>query len=337
MKSLKVLHLIYILSLIPLELLSQYGYIKLNNDTTIKKGYVKKHTNPANSVLEFEIWETKKDKNPRRLLISDIYEYAIDAHIFRILHDYPPFMGFVEAEVISRGRVDLLALNPKNNQYPQLPTYVLENTRTNYMRTLSRKDNDGFEVLRDFIPDNFLNAYVRLYGNKGTYEDLAQIVSFYNQGVLINSTSIKKLNLKQITFNEIGDLITNAEKFIGKNEYRNSLKNQLEILFGQVKISESIQQSDTARTRISIYEVNCGIVSLFISTETELVTSIHYAPKEFITNKRPVKNVTSEEIAKFIEILYQELSKIENPETKSKVAFELTYFEDRCGVLITTY
>jgi len=104
--------IIAILICLPFEVFSQNGYVKINRDS-ISVGYLKKYVNPSTSLTGIELWTTKKDKHPKRISMADIYEYAIDGDTLRVLENYPPYKGIVEAKVIRRGKLNLLMISPE--------------------------------------------------------------------------------------------------------------------------------------------------------------------------------------------------------------------------------
>ena len=68
----------------------QNGYVKLNNDSTLV-GYLKYYHSIQDGSLGIEFWQTKKDKNPRKISRQVIDEYAIKKDTFKVLHQFKPF------------------------------------------------------------------------------------------------------------------------------------------------------------------------------------------------------------------------------------------------------
>lgn len=186
------------------ELSAQNGYVKLKNDSVII-GYVKYYTTISEGQQGFEIWKTKKDKNPLRILKTSVWEYAIKKDTFRILQNFRPFeetntyFDLVEAKLISRGKVDLYVIeNYQNSNRISTYTggglipaiidesmgnftymYVVENSKSGYLRGLSSKKEKLMETLRDFFPDQYLEKYNELK-EKITYKTIPSLVKLYN-------------------------------------------------------------------------------------------------------------------------------------------------------------
>lgn len=197
--------LLIILVLVGFNLFGQNGYVKVSRDSTII-GFIKRYTSHMDGSRGLEVWRTKKDSQPIRVKMSSIYEFAIKKDTFRILYDFSPFASeniyfeFVEAQIISTGKVTLLKIDAlsdlkrgtqsiminsgggpvsvmtfRNDNF----TYVLEEPVTDYLQALPYEQQKLFEVLKDFFPERYL---IRYKEEKGaiTYSEVPALVKLYN-------------------------------------------------------------------------------------------------------------------------------------------------------------
>jgi hypothetical protein len=198
----KTLVTLMILS-ISFKVIAQNGYVILNESDAVIVGYLKYFHAIRDGEQGIEVWETKKDRVPLQLRMSQIFEYAMKKDTFRVLQNFKPFpkssiyFGIVEAEILARGKVNLLLI--RNYQNPSrvstytggglIPAiidesmgnysymYLLED-RSGYLRAVSPKDKELKEVLSDFFPDGYLNRYASPQAIR--YKDLPDLVKAYN-------------------------------------------------------------------------------------------------------------------------------------------------------------
>lgn len=195
----------FVLAILSFQLMGQNGYVKLYKNDSIIAGYVKHYKSALNGQLGIELWRNKRDKHPLRLPITSILEYAIKKDTFRILKNFRPFQeastyfALVEAKLISRGKVNLFAIedyqNPKRSStytggglIPELIDesmgnftyiYVIENSSSGYLRALPSKRTRLMQVLLDFFPETYLNTYGAL-AEGITYKAIPSFVKLYN-------------------------------------------------------------------------------------------------------------------------------------------------------------
>jgi hypothetical protein len=191
---------------------AQNGYVKLKDPDSTLVGFVRLYVPVANGPHGLEVWRDKRDPEPMRISKTEISEYAINKDTFRILHQFKPFASastfyeYIEAQVVSGGKVTLLSI--VNYQDPgsatifmggdlgplaidivawrndlqrimgaQSKMYVLEN-RNGYSAVSPRK-KELRESLLDFFPDKFVEKYESVYGEVN-YRHLDDMVRFYN-------------------------------------------------------------------------------------------------------------------------------------------------------------
>jgi hypothetical protein len=211
MKSIKSLPSIRFLLLLMLTACSlvataQNGYVKLGNDSLIV-GYVRLVF--LNGQLAMEVWRTKYDKSPRRIPKSAIAEYAIKKDTFQVLHNFTVFpelkhpvsfenyYDVLNAKTLSRGKVNLLGivLQKRNTNYHagiagaavniyvgsySLPTYLLEDPSTGYVKALSRNNEKFHQTLLEFFPEKYITRYEEVNGPL-KYKMIPAVVKLYNK------------------------------------------------------------------------------------------------------------------------------------------------------------
>jgi hypothetical protein len=73
-----------------------------------------------------ELWRSKKDKNPLKILLNNVQEYAINKDTFRILRNFKlyedrdDYFDFIETKVISKGKVNLFIVDNYRNKIRQM-------------------------------------------------------------------------------------------------------------------------------------------------------------------------------------------------------------------------
>jgi len=179
-------------------------------------------------------------------------------------------------------------------------------------------------VLQDFIPYEFLKAYVELYGNKVEYNEVVQIVTLYNQNRLINSASLKRLDIKAITYSQITHLIENASLYIGKKEQTFSILDQLRKQFGAAK-DIGISEKDEVDGQLFMFGISCGVVSFLVSQKTELIDAVFYTPYDFVKRK---------EVTNYLDGHYHGTSTYVNNETQGKIAFKVIDYLDGYAIIM---
>jgi hypothetical protein len=190
---------------VALNCFGQNGYVRLLKNDSILTGFIRQYISVSDGEPGIELWKTKKDKDPIRLLKSTITEYALNKDTIKVLHNFAPFenssvnYSVVDANFLSRGKINLLIIkNYRNNQrisnytggglipalidemagnYTYL--YLLENPSSGYLRALPSKK----EKLRDLLSDFFPERYIELYNEKKgivSYKNIKEFVTLYN-------------------------------------------------------------------------------------------------------------------------------------------------------------
>lgn len=195
--------LISALLLINTKSIAQFGYVKLGKDS-ILKGYIKPFRTAADSKDGLEVWKTKSDKKPIKILKVNIQEYAIGKDTVKVLHDFEPFSGEdlyfqnADATYTSRGKINLLTIKDYRNfaliarQMP-LPVglyivfkrvgkfpfiYVLE-TKSGLIKAMPSENAELHQALLDFFPESFLQRYEK-EKKEIKYKNLPELIEFYN-------------------------------------------------------------------------------------------------------------------------------------------------------------
>ena len=210
------MRLLILLILIPatFSLFGQNGYIiTAQKDTTIF-GYIKRYTSISDGHRGLELWKDKRDKNPFRIPLNNIFEYAINKDTFRILHDNEAYengdiyLELIDAKLLSRGKVNLFIIDDIKNQsrqsalrddknYPYSPLdghtrvmrdqlqghytyiYILQDNETGYTKTLPSNKEKLNKVLHGFFSENYLKKYNE-YKGEITYKSVQLLVTLYN-------------------------------------------------------------------------------------------------------------------------------------------------------------
>lgn len=204
-KNPKYLFCLFILfSFSRFEIFAQYGYVKVEKDSVIK-GFIKPFREVINADEGLEIWKTKKDRSPSKILKRHIQEYAIGKDTIKVVHDYTPFsdedfyFDNVDARYVRRGKLNLLII--KNfKQFKAVPIhtpsamllliipkkigeisyiYILEDKKSRQFRAMPFNQKDLREALLDFFSERFLQLYEqKIEGIK--YKSLPKLIEFYN-------------------------------------------------------------------------------------------------------------------------------------------------------------
>lgn len=184
---------------------AQYGYIKLENDS-ILRGYLRSFRTVTDAQEGFEVWRTKTDKNPLKILKRHIAEYGIGNDTIEVLHDFTPFddddlyIDVVDAHYVLRGKISLLktrnyrakaftpgAPHSANGQVFLVPvphhlnepsTIYLLKDKTGILRAV--KWGDGLrKSLLPFFSETFLDRYEEKFG-RIKYNNFPKFVKFVN-------------------------------------------------------------------------------------------------------------------------------------------------------------
>jgi hypothetical protein len=190
---------------------AQNGYIKLKDSDSTLVGFVRPYMSVTNAPGGLEFWRNKKDKDPLRIPKTEISEFAIKTDTIRVLHQFKPFeevqtfYEFIEARVVSRGKVSLLVVT--NFSDPDrissftgggiVPAaldatvgYTVEKVMNLHSKMYVLEDRNGYaavapqrerlrESLLDYFPDKFVEKYEATFGEV-TYRTLDEMVKFYN-------------------------------------------------------------------------------------------------------------------------------------------------------------
>lgn len=185
----------------------QYGYVKLESDSLIS-GYIKSYKEFNTAEQGLEIWRTKQDKAPIRILKTDIREYAIKKDTSRILHDFSPFIDKeiyfhnAEAQYVNRGKLNLLVIKDYKRYIPQITPgngasvislgiylvkygidknhiYIIEDSKTGLIKAMPSKKEGLNLALLDFFPESFLQRYAK-EKKEITDKNLPEFIAFYN-------------------------------------------------------------------------------------------------------------------------------------------------------------
>jgi hypothetical protein len=188
---------------------SQKGYIITQSDS-LKIGFLKYQRNDK-SQLEIELWETKRDKNPKKYLLSELNEYAIKKDTFRVFTNVYPYKGeslffdILELRIIKKGKLnlysgfeidggignDLFIAGTRNTAEAQMALNPSFNLRgfTISKRIFVIEDNTGnIQVInrKDFIDDlsmflNYDKYSAKLPNQKLLYDDIPKLIELYNR------------------------------------------------------------------------------------------------------------------------------------------------------------
>jgi hypothetical protein len=196
--------LLAILMISTSELFGQNGYIKLGNDSTLV-GYLRPYVSIKDGQQGIELWRTKKDKEPLKILKEKISEYAIKKDTFKVLHQFKPFpdtqtyFEMVEAKLKSSGKVSLYIIQGYQNEkrvstYTMggiIPAiideslgnytymYILEDKRIGFIKALPSKKEELKESLLDFFPERYITKYAEVKGEIN-YRSIPDLVELYN-------------------------------------------------------------------------------------------------------------------------------------------------------------
>ena len=183
------------------QLWGQKGYIKLDNDS-IFSGFLRYYKSYKDGHEGYELWKTKTDKNPRRIPIQHIKEYAIKEDTFKILHQFKPFpkdrlyFEMVDAKIESRGKVNLYSIDnyrriymasssppgqfPSDNiQYMKETIYILEDSKNGFLTAIPNAKEELETKLADYLPEKYLRKYTEVNG-KIKYKTIPELVKLYN-------------------------------------------------------------------------------------------------------------------------------------------------------------
>lgn len=270
----------------------QIGYVILNDGEKLQ-GYLKPYKSPANFETGIECRKDKKDKSPIRISLSKIYEYSINNKTKRVLQDFKPFadrniyFGLIEADLVSKGKIDLLRVPLQKVGY-SLPFIYIAEDSLNYLTALpnTNKLND---VLPQIIPENYLRKYVALHSNKFYYADIPELILAFN-----SDSYYIRLKLDQAILLQVMDLIDKASELFDLNY--SEIRKKPDIIIGNVwkKIGEG-ELKDSLFTKYQSFEIASGALTLF-TDKSDKITEIQFFPK---------KNVTKRELESFLNLAYK--------------------------------
>jgi hypothetical protein len=112
--------IVLIITFVSFRVSGQNGYVKLIDSDSTMFGFIKRLT-PG-----LELWRSKKDKNPLKILLNNVQEYAINKDTFRILRNFKlyedrdDYFDFIETKVISKGKVNLFIVDNYRNKIRQM-------------------------------------------------------------------------------------------------------------------------------------------------------------------------------------------------------------------------
>lgn len=189
----------------------QNGYVKLIDSDSILVGFIRKFTPGTEKYLGLELWRNKKDKNPLKIPLSNVKEYAIKKDTFRILRNFKlyedrnDYFDLIEAKIISNGEVNLFIVDNYRNQarqfmlsqpaFPNDPqtmtrfmidqsrgnlpyVYILEN-QSGFIKTLPTNKEKLKTALLDFFSERYLQKYEELK-EEIEYKTIPALVKLYN-------------------------------------------------------------------------------------------------------------------------------------------------------------
>jgi hypothetical protein len=187
------------------ELFAQYGYVKLEKDSVIK-GYIRNFRTINDAQEGLEVWKTKTNENPAKILKKSIVEYSTGKDTVMVIHDLTPFndedlyFDCIDAHYVLKGKINLLkvrnyrarALGPGGTV--MTPNGLMPVMR---MRNLDEPNNIYFieskdgtlnamkwgkalhQSLLSVFPETFLVRYEDKFG-KITYNKLPKFIKFVN-------------------------------------------------------------------------------------------------------------------------------------------------------------
>lgn len=194
--------IIFLVTVLTTQAWGQSGYVKLDNDSTLV-GFLRHYISAEDGHQGFELWRTKKDKNPLKIPKRTINEYAIKKDTFKVLHQFKPFhdsemyFEMIDAKRKSSGKVNLYMLEyyknivnvviPYNGAYKvdySSPwtyqfIYILENKENSYLKALPTKRGKLKEELINFFPEKYVLKYEEVYGEIH-YKSIPELVKLYN-------------------------------------------------------------------------------------------------------------------------------------------------------------
>ena len=243
------------------------------------EGLLKRYWSPINSEMGIECWKDKRDKDPARIRISDIYEYSVNNQVRRILKDYRPFphlniyLPLTEVDVVSKGKIDLLQV-PMDKPGYSPAIYVVEDS----LRFLTALPNtrEIYAVLAQFIPANYLQKYLALHSSKMNYSEIPILIHGYN-----TETYYIKLKTDQIILLQASQLIEKATTIIGLNF--SEINQKPDAIIGDVwKSIDGKSQADSLIHRYHAFEIETGGLNLGADKDGKIIT-MQFFPKKVIT------------------------------------------------------
>jgi len=181
------------------NLSAQYGYVKLHENDSLLRGYLRFYY-PVSGSRGYELWKNKNDKHPRRLTLDMITELAIKKDTFKIFRSLTPFQNsevyieLVRGQIISRGKVILYEIREFKNPNGIAPNggtyirdenfsitgfYMIEDRSTGYLKAISADKEKMNQTLHEFFPEKYLTKYREVKG-KIKYKTIPDLVKLYN-------------------------------------------------------------------------------------------------------------------------------------------------------------
>jgi hypothetical protein len=191
--------IILLLIVLTTQVWGQSGYVKMDNDSTLV-GFLRYYVSAKDGHQGFELWRTKKDKNPLKIPKHAITEYAIKKDTFKVLHQFKPFddaelyFETIDARRESSGKVNLYTIEYYQNANVIMPytggvrtysnpwvytfIYILED-REGFVKALPAKREMLKEALMNFFPEKYVLKYEEVNGAI-QYKSIPELVKLYN-------------------------------------------------------------------------------------------------------------------------------------------------------------
>jgi hypothetical protein len=203
--------IVLIITFVSFNVSGQNGYVRLVDSDSIMFGFIRKYTPATGKYIGLELWRTKRDKSPLKILLNNVQEYAIKKDTFRILRNFKlyedrdDYFDLIETKVISKGKVNLYIVDNYRNQtrqmmlaQPTLPNdpyttarVIIDQSRGNLPYVYILENQSGFvktlptnkEKLRTALMDFFSERYLQKYGElkqEIKYKTIPALVKLYN-------------------------------------------------------------------------------------------------------------------------------------------------------------
>jgi hypothetical protein len=265
------------------QVAGQHGYV-ITSDGAKMEGYLKRYKSTVTHEIGIECWKDKKDKNPVRIPLSDIYEFSINQKVKRVLKEFKPFadsrlyIELSEAELISNGKFDLLRMPIDHIGYSPF-LYIIEDSL--HFLTAIPNTNDILDVLDQFIPKDYVRKFVALNGrNRLSYSDVPILIHGFNKG-----TTYFNLKPENVILLQVSNLIENASEIF--NLHFSEILFKPRMIIGDKWKIMGVEHlpNDTLIHSYHSFEIETGGLRLGVD-KTEKIITIQFFPKKPVTKDK---------------------------------------------------